>query len=260
MPPKAKPAAADTSKVYAVVSSNGLDSIHASLTSANARLAALKSEGASDVKVDTQSLQGGSVTIVEAPKEKAAPKSRAKPAAKKAAKEEEEDDNDEEDEDEAEAKPTKANTAVKKTKPVAEQRAANAEKGTKDAGSNLPANIKALLAGSGDVFSGKTIVVTGVPPTLGRKNAETLVKNYGGKLTKALSKNTSYVVVGNDAGPKKLEQIESLGVEILDEEALIEMLESGGGEASGKRSADEDEEDEEEEEKPAKKRTKKAKA
>ncbi|PQE26575.1 Replication factor C subunit 1 protein [Rutstroemia sp. NJR-2017a BBW] len=253
MPPKAKPAAADTSKVYAVVSSNGLDSIHASLASANGRLAALKSEGASDVKVDTQSLQGGSVTIIEAPKEKAAPKSRAKPAAKKAVKEEEEDDNEEEDEDEAEAKPAKANTAVKKTKPVAEQRAANAEKGTKDAGSNLPANLKALLAGSGDVFSGKTIVVTGVPPTLGRKNAETLVKNYGGKLT-------NYVVVGNDAGPQKLEKIESLGVEILDEEALIKMLESGGGEASGKRSADEDEEDEEEEEKPAKKRTKKAKA
>jgi NAD-dependent DNA ligase len=262
MPPKAKPAAADTSKVYTVVSSNGLDSIHASLTSANARLAAVKSEGASDVKVETQTLQGGSVTIVEAPKEKAAPKSRAKPAAKKAVKEEEEDndDNDEEDEDEAETKPAKANTAVKKTKPVAEQRAVNAEKGTKDAGANLPANIKALLAGSGDVFNGRTIVVTGVPPTLGRKNAETLVKNYGGKLTKSLSKNTDYVVVGNDAGPKKLDQIESLGVETLDEEALIEMLESSGGGGGGKRSADEDEETEEEEEKPAKKRTKKAKA
>ncbi|KAM3074069.1 hypothetical protein ACMFMG_008682 [Clarireedia jacksonii] len=260
MPPKAKPAAADASKIYAVISSSGLDSIHASLTSANNRLAAAKSEGASDVKVEAQTLQGGSVTIVEAPKEKAAPKPRAKPAAKKAVKEEEEEkeeNDDDEDEEEAEAKPAKANTAVKKTKPVAEQRAANAEKGTKDAGANLPANVKTLLAGSGNVFSGKTVVVTGVPPTLGRKNAETLVKNYGGKLTKSLSKNTSYVVIGNDAGPKKLEQIESLGIETLDEGALIDMLESGGGGGSGKRSADEDEEEEEEEEKPVKKRTKK---
>ena len=67
----------------------------------------------------------------------------------------------------------------------------------------LPDNIKELLSGSGSVLSGYTVVVTGIPPTIGRKNAEKLVEAYGGKLTKSLSKNTGYVVVANDAGPKK---------------------------------------------------------
>ena len=58
---------------------------------------------------------------------------------------------------------------------------------------------------------------------------EKLVQGYGGKLTKSLSKNTDYVVVGNDAGPNKLEKIDELGVETLDEEALIALLEGGGG-------------------------------
>jgi BRCT domain type II-containing protein len=68
---------------------------------------------------------------------------------------------------------------------------------------DLPDNVKALLAGSGSALKGKTVVVTGVPPTIGRKTAETLVQQYGGKLTKSLSKNTNYVVIGGDAGPKK---------------------------------------------------------
>jgi BRCT domain type II-containing protein len=88
--------------------------------------------------------------------------------------------------------------------------------------------MKALLAGTGDVLSGKSIVVTGVPPVLQRKNAEKLVTDYGGKLVKSISKNTSFVVLGNDAGPKKLEQIAELGIETLDEDAFIAMLEAGG--------------------------------
>lgn len=78
-----------------------------------------------------------------------------------------------------------------------------------------------------------------MPPTLQRKNAEKLVANYGGKLVKSISKNTSFVVLGNDAGPKKLEQIEEIGIETLDEDAFIAMLEAGGG---AKRAADVDEE------------------
>jgi BRCT domain type II-containing protein len=76
--------------------------------------------------------------------------------------------------------------------------------------------------------------------SLGRKNAEKLVVNYGGKLTKSLSKNTSLVVVGNDAGPTKLEKIEELGIETLDENAFIALLEAGGG--GTKRAAHDEEE------------------
>lgn len=257
MPPKAKPSA--SSNVYAVLHSSGLDSIHATLSSANTRAEVVKTSDESSVSVETRVLQSGTVTIVEATKEKEKPVPKSKAKAPKSEVEPEEDE-DEEEEEEIETKPIKANTAAKKTKPVSEQRAANAEKGTKNAGTDLPANVVALLSGSGDVFSDKRVVVTGVPPTLGRKNAETLVENYGGKLTKSLSKTTDYVVVGNDAGPKKLAQIEDLGVEVLDEDALIAMLESSSG-GGGKRSADEEEEEEEVEEvKPAKKKTKRAKA
>ena len=72
------------------------------------------------------------------------------------------------------------------------------------------------------------------------KNAEKLVINYGGKLTKSLSKNTSLVVVGNDAGPTKLEKIEELGIETLDEDAFIKMIEAGGGGTKRAAVADDD--------------------
>ncbi len=63
--------------------------------------------------------------------------------------------------------------------------------------------MKALLATKGDLLRGKNVVVTGIPPVMGRKNAEQLVQNFGAKLMKSLSKNTDFVVVGNEAGPAK---------------------------------------------------------
>ena len=222
MPPKTKPAAA-SSHVYVVTHKNGVDSVYASATPANERAAAMKAEEGEvgPIKVELHELKGGNVQASTVVEEKAAPKGKA---PKK---------------EEAEA--PKANTAAKKTKTPAEQRAANAEKPDKAADSDLPDNVKKLLAGTGDALSGLAIVVTGVPPTLGRKNAEKLVTGYGGKLTKSLSKNTNYVVVGNDAGPKKLEQIEDLGIETWDEDALIEMLEKGAVGGGAKRVAEEDE-------------------
>lgn len=221
MPPKVKPATA-SSHVYVVTHNNGVDSVYASADSANERAAAMKAEERKDgsIKVELHELNGGSVQTSTVIEEKAAPKGKVPRK------------------EEAEA--PRANTAAKKTKTPAEQRAANAEKPDKTADSDLPDNVKKLLAGTGDALSGLTIVVTGVPPTLGRKNAEKLVTGYGGKLTKSLSKNTNYVVVGNDAGPKKLEQIEGLGIETWDEDVLIEILEKGGV-GGAKRGAEEDE-------------------
>lgn len=62
---------------------------------------------------------------------------------------------------------------------------------------------------------------------------------------KSISKNTTFVVVGNEAGPKKLEQISDLGLQTYDEDEFITLLEAGGG---GTKRAPEDDEDE----KPAK--------
>jgi NAD-dependent DNA ligase len=222
MPPKAKPAT-PSSHVYVVTHHNGVDSVHASADSANERASAMKVEDGLDgsIKVELHELKGGSVQILSIVEGKTTPKVKTP------------------QKEEVEA--PKVNITAKKTKTPAEQRAMNAAKPDKTADSDLPDNIKKLLVGTGDVLSGLTIVVTGIPPILGRKNAEKLVTGYGGKLTKSLSKNTNYVVVGNDAGPKKLEQIEGLGIETWDEDSLIDILEKGGIGISTKRGAEENE-------------------
>lgn len=97
--------------------------------------------------------------------------------------------------------------------------------------SELALKIQELLSGSGDSLAGMTVVVTGVPtdPKVNRKDIDALVTKYGGKLTKSLSKNTSFVVVGKDAGPTKMDKIEELGLETLDHGEFVERIGSGGG-------------------------------
>jgi len=133
---------------------------------------------------------------------------------------------------EGDVKPTKAAPKPKATK------AAPAEDDGET--SELAERVKELLSTKGDSLSGCTVVITGVPSSISRKDTESLITQYGGKLTKSLSKNTSFVVVGNDAGPKKLEKIEELGIETLDEEAFVERIGAGGG---GKKRAPSGEED-----------------
>lgn len=70
-------------------------------------------------------------------------------------------------------------------------------------------------------FEGKTFVLTGTLPTMKRKEAQTLIEKFGGKVTGSVSKKTNFVVAGEDAG-SKLIKAENLGIEILSEEQLIE--------------------------------------
>ena len=69
-------------------------------------------------------------------------------------------------------------------------------------------------------LAGKTVVITGALPTLSRKAATDLVENSGGHVTSSVSKSTSFVVVGSDAG-SKLERARELGVETIDEDELL---------------------------------------
>ena len=69
-------------------------------------------------------------------------------------------------------------------------------------------------------LTGKTVVITGTLPTLSRKAATELVQNAGGHVTSSVSKSTSFVVVGTDAG-SKLDRARELGVEIIDETELL---------------------------------------
>lgn len=73
------------------------------------------------------------------------------------------------------------------------------------------------------VLSGKTVVVTGTLPTLGRKEAAELIEKYGGKASGSVSKKTDYLLAGENAG-SKLSKAQELGVAVISEEELKQML------------------------------------
>ncbi|KAM9913055.1 hypothetical protein OXX69_001969 [Metschnikowia pulcherrima] len=73
-------------------------------------------------------------------------------------------------------------------------------------------------------LSGLTIVFTGVLPNLDRDASETVAKQYGARVTKSISKKTSLVVIGEEAGPSKVKKIKDLGIKAIDESGFIELL------------------------------------
>jgi DNA ligase (NAD+) len=72
---------------------------------------------------------------------------------------------------------------------------------------------------------GKTFVLTGTLPTLSRDQAKALLEKAGAKVAGTVSAKTSYVVAGADAG-SKLEKAQELGISILDEVQMLELLNS----------------------------------
>ena len=93
-------------------------------------------------------------------------------------------------------------------------------KAMRAAGLNL---VEAAAAGSVAGVAGKTFVLTGTLPTLGRDEARDLIEKAGGKVSGSVSKKTDYVVAGEEAG-SKLTKAQELGVAILDEAALRALL------------------------------------
>lgn len=75
----------------------------------------------------------------------------------------------------------------------------------------------------GNALEGKTIVVTGTLPTLKRQEAEALIRLHGGSASGSVSKKTSYLLCGSDAG-SKLTKAQSLNIPIINEEEFLEMI------------------------------------
>ncbi|KAG6002830.1 hypothetical protein E4U21_002745 [Claviceps maximensis] len=106
-----------------------------------------------------------------------------------------------------------------------------------------------LPEGQDECLSGLSFVFTGVLQTIGRDEAQALVKRYGGKVTGQPSSKTSFVVLGDDAGPSKLAKIKSHGIKTIDENGLFDLIRKlpayggsgkGAQKAQEKKKADED--------------------
>ncbi len=74
-----------------------------------------------------------------------------------------------------------------------------------------------------DKFAGLTFVLTGTLPTLKRDEAKEMIEKRGGKCSGSVSKKTSYVVAGEEAG-SKLTKANELGITVITEEQLLEMI------------------------------------
>lgn len=76
---------------------------------------------------------------------------------------------------------------------------------------------------SGGVFEGKTFVLTGTLPTMTRSEASKIIEQNGGNTSSSVSKKTSYVLAGEEAG-SKLTKAQKLGIEVISEEQFLSMI------------------------------------
>jgi DNA ligase (NAD+) len=75
----------------------------------------------------------------------------------------------------------------------------------------------------GQTFAGMTVVLTGKLETMSREEASEIIENLGGQTASSVSKKTSLVVAGPNAG-SKLTKAQSLGIKIINEQEFLEMI------------------------------------
>lgn len=108
----------------------------------------------------------------------------------------------------------------------------------------------AAISVKSGALKGKSVIITGEIDGLSRKEAEQVLMDAGAKIEKSLNKKVELVVLGEKAGPSKLEKIEKLGCETKEWDDLLEEIKSDGGAepAGGDDDEEMDDDDVEEEE------------
>ena len=86
-----------------------------------------------------------------------------------------------------------------------------------------------LLSERTNKLEGLTIVISGTFDLHSRDEYKAMILQNGGKNSGSVSKNTDYILAGNNMGPAKLEKAKKLGIKIIDEKAFLEMLKPGNG-------------------------------
>ena len=81
--------------------------------------------------------------------------------------------------------------------------------------------------GKDNIFTGKTFVLTGTLPNFTREEAGEKIISLGGKVSSSVSKNTDFVLAGENAG-SKLDKAGGLGIKIITEKEFINMLNDAG--------------------------------
>ena len=84
-------------------------------------------------------------------------------------------------------------------------------------------NMICLTERKDDRFAGMVFVLTGTLPTMGRKEASDIIEQFGGKTSSSVSKKTTVVLAGEDAG-SKLTKAQALGIRIINEDEFKEMI------------------------------------
>ncbi|XP_017044283.1 replication factor C subunit 1 [Drosophila ficusphila] len=99
----------------------------------------------------------------------------------------------------------------------------------KNRSSCLNPGSKEIPKGSPNCLSGLTFVVTGVLESMEREEAEAVIKEYGGRVMTVVGKKLKYLVVGEEAGPKKLAVAEELNIPVLSEDGLFDLIREKSG-------------------------------
>ncbi|KAF4552092.1 Replication factor C subunit 1-like protein 1 [Elsinoe fawcettii] len=121
--------------------------------------------------------------------------------------------------------------------------------GSKNLATPVGAGSKEIPVGAPNCLAGLTFVFTGIQESLGREEGQALVKQYGGKVTGAPSSKTSFIVLGNDAGPSKLKKIRDFGLKTINEDGLFDLirkLPANGGDSKAAAAFQEKQEKEQE--------------